>query len=269
METANIFSLKGKNAWITGASYGIGFNIAKAFVAAGISTIVFNDRNEEALQRGLENYKKAGIDNVRGYICDVTDEKQVQETVKKINEEVGNINILVNNAGIIKRIPMHEMSRNEFQQVIDVDLVGPFIVSKAVIPGMMKRNGGKIINICSMMSELGRETVSAYAAAKGGLKMLTRNICSEYGAYNIQCNGIGPGYIATPQTAPLRERQADGSRHPFDSFICAKTPAGRWLEPEELGGPAVFLASHASDAVNGHILYVDGGILAYIGKQPE
>ena len=269
METANIFSLKGKNAWITGASYGIGFNIAKAFVAAGISTIVFSDRNEEALQRGLENYKKAGIDNVRGYICDVTDEKQVQETVKKINGEVGNIDILVNNAGIIKRIPMHEMSRDEFQQVIDVDLVGPFIVSKAVIPGMMKRNEGKIINICSMMSELGRETVSAYAAAKGGLKMLTRNICSEYGAYNIQCNGIGPGYIATPQTAPLRERQADGSRHPFDSFICAKTPAGRWLEPEELGGPAVFLASHASDAVNGHILYVDGGILAYIGKQPE
>lgn len=269
METANIFSLKGKNAWITGASYGIGFNIARAFVAAGISTIVFNDRNEEALQRGLENYKKAGIDNVRGYICDVTDEPQVQETVKKINGEVGNIDILVNNAGIIKRIPMHEMSRDEFQQVIDVDLVGPFIVSKAVIPGMMKRNEGKIINICSMMSELGRETVSAYAAAKGGLKMLTRNICSEYGAYNIQCNGIGPGYIATPQTAPLRERQADGSRHPFDSFICAKTPAGRWLEPEELGGPAVFLASHASDAVNGHILYVDGGILAYIGKQPE
>lgn len=269
METANIFSLKGKTAWITGASYGIGFNIARAFVAAGISTIVFNDRNEEALQRGLENYKKAGIENVRGYICDVTDEKQVQETVKKINGEVGNIDILVNNAGIIKRIPMHEMSRDEFQQVIDVDLVGPFIVSKAVIPGMMKRNEGKIINICSMMSELGRETVSAYAAAKGGLKMLTRNICSEYGAYNIQCNGIGPGYIATPQTAPLRERQADGSRHPFDSFICAKTPAGRWLEPEELGGPAVFLASHASDAVNGHILYVDGGILAYIGKQPE
>lgn len=269
MGITNIFSLEGKNAWVTGASYGIGFNIARAFVGAGIKTIVFNDRNEEALQRGLENYKKAGIENVRGYICDVTDEKQVQETVKKINEEVGNIDILVNNAGIIKRIPMHEMSRDEFFQVIDVDLIGPFVVSKAVLPGMMKRNEGKIINICSMMSELGRETVSAYAAAKGGLKMLTRNICSEYGAYNIQCNGIGPGYIATPQTAPLRERQADGSRHPFDSFICAKTPAGRWLEPEELGGPAVFLASHASDAVNGHILYVDGGILAYIGKQPE
>lgn len=269
METKNIFSLEGKNAWITGASYGIGFNIAKAFVAAGIKTIIFNDRNEEALNRGLENYKNAGIENVRGYICDVTDEEQVQETVQKIHREVGNIDILVNNAGIIKRIPMHEMTRAEFSQVIDVDLVGPFIVSKAVLPEMMERNEGKIINICSMMSELGRETVSAYAAAKGGLKMLTRNICSEYGAYNIQCNGIGPGYIATPQTAPLRERQADGSRHPFDSFICAKTPAGRWLQPEELGGPAVFLASHAADAVNGHVLYVDGGILAYIGKQPE
>ena len=254
---ANPFSLEGKNAWITGASYGIGFNIAKAFVAAGIKTIVFNDINEAALERGLANYKEAGISNVKGYVCD------------KIHQEVGQIDILVNNAGIIKRIPMHEMKRAEFQQVIDVDLVAPYIVSAAVIPEMMERKEGKIINICSMMSELGRETVSAYAAAKGGLKMLTRNICSEYGGYNIQCNGIGPGYIATPQTAPLRERQPDGSRHPFDSFICAKTPAGRWLDPSELGGPAVFLASHASDAVNGHVLYVDGGILAYIGKQPQ
>jgi len=266
---ANSFSLEGKNAWITGASYGIGFNIAKAFVAAGVKNIIFNDINEDALKRGLDNYAAEGIKNVHGYVCNVTDEVAVAETVKKIHAEVGQIDILVNNAGIIKRIPMHEMKRSEFQAVIDVDLVAPYIVSAAVLPEMMERREGKIINICSMMSELGRETVSAYAAAKGGLKMLTRNICSEYGAYNIQCNGIGPGYIATPQTAPLREKQPDGSRHPFDSFICAKTPAGRWLEPEELGGPAVFLASHASDAVNGHILYVDGGILAYIGKQPE
>jgi gluconate 5-dehydrogenase len=163
---------------------------------------------------------------------------------------------------------MHEMERKEFQQVIDVDLVAPFICSSAVLPEMMERREGKIINICSMMSELGRETVSAYAAAKGGLKMLTRNICSEYGEYNIQCNGIGPGYIATPQTAPLRERQPDGSRHPFDQFIVAKTPAARWGTPEDLMGPAVFLASDASNFVNGHVLYVDGGILAYIGKQP-
>jgi gluconate 5-dehydrogenase len=163
---------------------------------------------------------------------------------------------------------MHEMKAAEFRQVIDIDLNGPIIVSKAVLPSMMKKNSGKIINICSMMSELGRETVSAYAAAKGGLKMLTRNIASEYGRYNIQCNGIGPGYIATPQTAPLREKQADGSPHPFDRFIIAKTPAARWGTPEDLVGPAVFLASGASDFVNGHILYIDGGILAYIGKQP-
>ena len=172
-------------------------------------------------------------------------------------------------AGIIRRVPMHEMEAADFRRVIDIDLNAPFIVSKAVLPAMMEKGHGKIINICSMMSELGRETVSAYAAAKGGLKMLTRNICSEYGEYNIQCNGIGPGYIATPQTAPLREIQPDGSRHPFDTFICAKTPAGRWLDPQELTGPAVFLASEASNAVNGHILYVDGGILAYIGKQPK
>ncbi len=192
----------------------------------------------------------------------------VAETTKKITKDLGPIDILVNNAGIIRRVPMHEMSAEEWRKVIDIDLNAPFIVSKAVLPGMMERKSGKIINICSMMSELGRETVAAYAAAKGGLKMLTRNICSEYGKYNIQCNGIGPGYIATPQTAPLRERQADGSRHPFDSFIVAKTPAERWGTTEDLTGPALFLASGASDFVNGHVLYVDGGILAYIGKQP-
>lgn len=262
----NLFSLEGKNAWITGASYGIGFNIAKALHGAG-AKIIFNDIKQELVDKGLEAYKAEGID-AAGYVCDVTNEEQVKALVEQIHKEVGQIDILVNNAGIIKRIPMHEMKRSEFQQVIDIDLVGPFIVSSAVLPEMMERREGKIINICSMMSELGRETVSAYAAAKGGLKMLTRNICSEYGEYNIQCNGIGPGYIATPQTAPLRETQPDGSRHPFDKFICAKTPAGRWLDPSELGGPAVFLASHASDAVNGHVLYVDGGILAYIGKQP-
>ena len=265
----DIFSLNGKNAWVTGAAYGIGFAIAKAFVQAGVDNIIFNTSNEASMQKGLDAYREAGITNVHGFVCDVTDEKAVAALVERIHKEIGQIDILVNNAGIIKRIPMHEMKREEFQRVIDVDLVAPYICAAAVVPEMMERREGKIINICSMMSELGRETVSAYAAAKGGLKMLTRNICSEYGEYNIQCNAIGPGYIATPQTAPLRERQPDGSRHPFDSFICAKTPAGRWLEPDELAGPAVFLASHASDAVNGHILYVDGGILAYIGKQPK
>lgn len=261
------FSLQGKIALVTGATYGIGFALAKSYADAG-ATIVFNDINQEAVDRGFASYQAAGI-KAHGYVCDVTDEDAVNNMVSQIEKEVGIIDILVNNAGIIKRIPMIEMSAKDFRQVIDIDLNGPFIVSKAVIPNMIVNGGGKIINICSMMSELGRETVSAYAAAKGGLKMLTKNIASEYGKFNIQCNGIGPGYIATPQTAPLREVQADGSRHPFDSFIIAKTPAERWGEAEDLQGPAIFLASHASDFVNGHVLYVDGGILAYIGKQPE
>ena len=261
------FSLKDKVALVTGGSYGIGFAIAKALAQAG-ARIAFNCRSEEHLNQALSDYQALGIDAL-GYICDVTSEEQVQHMVEDIKQRMGIIDILVNNAGIIKRIPMTEMTVDEYKQVIDIDLTAPFIVSKAVIPGMITKGHGKIINICSMMSELGRETVSAYAAAKGGLKMLTRNIASEYGEYNIQCNGIGPGYIATPQTAPLRERQADGSRHPFDSFIVAKTPAARWGTTEDLEGPVVFLASDASNFVNGHILYVDGGILAYIGKQPK
>ena len=262
----NAFSLTGKLALVTGGSYGIGYAMATALHKAG-ATIVFNDLNQELVDKGLASYKQDGIP-ARGYVCDVTDEKAVQALVAQIEKDVGVIDILVNNAGIIKRIPMHEMSAEDFRKVIDVDLNGPFICAKAVIPAMIKKGAGKIINVCSMMSELGRETVSAYAAAKGGLKMLTRNICSEYGEHNIQCNGIGPGYIETPQTAPLREKQADGSRHPFDQFIISKTPAARWGTTQDLMGPTVFLASRASDFVNGHILYVDGGILAYIGKQP-
>ena len=267
MGILNDFSLEGKVALVTGASYGIGFAIATAYAQAG-ATIVFNDIKQELVDKGIAAYEAEGI-KAHGYVCDVTDEDAVNALIAKIEEEVGVVDILVNNAGIIKRIPMLEMSADQFRQVIDVDLNAPFIVSKAVIPGMIKKGHGKIINICSMMSELGRETVSAYAAAKGGLKMLTRNIASEYGEYNIQCNGIGPGYIATPQTAPLREIQPDGSRHPFDQFIIAKTPAARWGDTADLQGPAVFLASDASNFVNGHVLYVDGGILAYIGKQPQ
>ena len=260
MTDLNSFSLSGKIALVTGASYGIGFAIASAYAKCG-ATIVFNDINQELVDKGLKAYEEIGI-KAHGYVCDVTNEDAVNALVAQVEKEVGIIDILVNNAGIIKRIPMCEMSAADFRRVIDIDLNGPFIVSKACIHG-------KIINICSMMSELGRETVSAYAAAKGGLKMLTKNICSEYGEHNIQCNGIGPGYIATPQTAPLREIQPDGSRHPFDQFIIAKTPAARWGTPEDLQGPAIFLASDASNFVNGHILYVDGGILAYIGKQPK
>ncbi|EMF50301.1 gluconate 5-dehydrogenase [Streptococcus parauberis] len=261
------FSLQGKVALVTGASYGIGFSIASALAEAG-ATIVFNDIKEELVQKGIDAYKEIGI-TAHGYVCDVTDEEGIQAMVKQIKKDVGVIDILVNNAGIIKRTPMLEMSSADFRQVVDIDLNAPFIVSKAVLPGMIEKGHGKIINICSMMSELGRETVAAYAAAKGGLKMLTKNIASEFGSANIQCNGIGPGYIATPQTAPLREKQADGTPHPFDQFIISKTPAARWGTSEDLSAPAVFLASDASNFVNGHILYVDGGILAYIGKQPE
>ena len=215
-----MFDLTGKVALVTGGSYGIGYAIAKGLASAG-AKIVFNDIKQELVDKGIDSYKADGID-AKGYVCDVTDESAVNELIAKIEREVGVVDILVNNAGIIKRIPMCEMSAEEFRQVIDVDLNAPFICAKAVIPSMIKKGHGKIINICSMMSELGRETVSAYAAAKGGLKMLTRNIASEYGEYNIQCNGIGPGYIATPQTAPLREIQPDGERHPFDKFIISK-----------------------------------------------
>lgn len=258
----NQFDLTGKIALVTGASYGIGYAIASGYAKAG-ATIVFNDINQDLVNKGIAAYAADGI-KAHGYVADVTNEDQINAVVAQIEKEVGVIDILVNNAGIIKRIPMIEMTAAEFRQVIDIDLNGPFIVAKAVLPGMIKKGAGKIINICSMMSELGRETVSAYAAAKGGLKMLTRNIASEYGEFNIQCNGLGPGYIETPQTEPIRVKG-----HPFNEFIIAKTPAARWGKTDDLIGPAVFLASQASDFVNGHVLYVDGGILAYIGKQPK
>lgn len=255
------FSLEGKVALVTGGTYGIGMAMAKALGKAG-AKIIFNARTADKVKEAEQEYRNDGFD-AYGYQCDVTIEKEVQAMVDDISKKHGDVDILINNAGIIKRIPVLEMEVSEFKEVIDIDLVGPFIVSKAVAPGMIKKKAGKIINICSMMSELGRETVSAYAAAKGGLKMLTKNLACEWAEHNIQVNGLGPGYIATPQTAPLR---TDG--HPFNDFIISKTPAARWGTPEDLEGPAVFLASKASDFVNGHILYVDGGILAYIGKQP-
>ena len=266
MDMMQQFSLEGKVALVTGATHGIGFAIAQALATAG-AKIAFNGHSPQRLKTAEGEYAAAGV-KAKGYLCDVTDETAVRAMVAQIEADLGVIDILVNNAGIIQRTPMLDMSAEDFRRVVDVDLTAPFLVAKACLPGMMAKGHGKILSICSMMSELGRETVSAYAAAKGGLKMLTRNICAEFGEHNIQCNGIGPGYIATSQTAPLRERQADGSRHPFDQFILSKTPAGRWGTVEDLTGPAVFLASDASNFVNGQILYVDGGILAYIGKQP-
>lgn len=254
-----LFDLKGKTALITGATHGLGMAIAMGLGEAG-AHIVVNGRSRERVNAAVEKYKVAGI-NSDGYVFDVTDEKQVINHITLIEKEVGPIDILVNNAGIIQRTPMVDMPVEEFRKVIDVDLVAPFIVSKQVVKGMIKRGHGKIINMCSMMSELGRDTVAAYAAAKGGLKMLTKSMASEWAKYNIQANGIGPGYFATIQTAPIRV-----GGHPFNDFIIQRTPAGKWGEPDQLKGAAIFLASSASDFVNGHILYVDGGILATIGK---
>ncbi|MDD7887833.1 gluconate 5-dehydrogenase [Flavivirga sp. 57AJ16] len=255
----NLFDLTGKIALVTGGVHGLGMAMAKGLGNAG-ATIIVNNNSNDALNEAVKEYRSCGL-NAYGYVFDVTDDRAVEDAIAKIETEVGPIDILVNNAGIIKRIPIVEMETKDFELVVKVDLVGPFIVSKYVAKGMIKRGGGKIINICSMMSELGRDSVSAYAAAKGGLKMLTRSMATEWAKFNIQTNGIGPGYFATSQTEPIR---VDG--HPFNEFIMGRTPAGRWGNPEDLQGAAIFLSSKASDFVNGHIVYVDGGILATIGK---
>jgi len=253
------FDLYGKRALITGGTHGLGMAMAKGLSASGAELII-NDVSEEKIENALREYDSHGF-KAHGFIFDVTNETEVQRSIQEIEETVGPIDILLNNAGIIKRIPALEMKAEDFMEVVNVDLVGPFIVSKHVGKFMAARNAGKIINICSMMSELGRNTVSAYASAKGGLKMLTKNLATEWAKYNIQVNGIGPGYFATEQTAPIR---VDG--HPFNEFILHRTPAGRWGNPEDLAGTAVFLASSASDFITGQIIYVDGGILATIGK---
>lgn len=254
-----LFDLTGKRALVTGATHGLGMAIATGLANAGAEIIV-NDIDKAKLDGAIATYKANGV-KAYGYIFDVTNENEVKAGIASIEKEVGPIDILVNNAGIIKRVPAIEMEVSEYEQVIKIDLIGPFIMSKYVAKGMIQRGGGKIINMCSMMSELGRETVSAYASAKGGLKMLTKNLATEWAKFNIQVNGIGPGYFATAQTAPIRV-----NGHPFNDFIISRTPAARWGEPEDLQGAAIFLSSKASDFVSGHILYVDGGILATIGK---
>jgi gluconate 5-dehydrogenase len=253
-----LFDLKGKVALITGGTHGIGMAIGKVLGQAG-AKICVNDISEEKLQSCRDEYKKSGID-VYTLKFNVTDESDVDRGISLIEREAGDIDILVNNAGIIKRIPILDMKLDDYKQVIDVDLVAPLIVSKRVAPGMIRKRAGKIINICSMMSVYGRNSVSAYASAKGGLKLLTASMTCEWAKYNIQINGIGPGYIATEQTAPIRE-----NGHPFNDLVMMRTPAGRWGEAEDVANAALFLASNASNFVNGHILYVDGGILANFG----
>ncbi len=258
--STNLFDLTGKIALVTGATHGLGQAMAIGLGKAGATLVINGASSQEKLDNALEEYNRMGL-TAHGYLFDVTNEESVIENIQRIESEVGNIDILVNNAGIIKRTPLEDMEVFDFENVIKVDLIGPFIMSKHVVKGMIQRNKGKIINICSMMSELGRNTVGAYAAAKGGLKMLTRNMATEWGKYNIQINGIGPGYFATSQTAPIRV-----GGHPFNEFIINRTPAGRWGDPQDLQGAAIFLSTQASDFVNGQILYVDGGILATIGK---
>ena len=255
-----LFDLTGKVALVTGATHGLGMAMAKGIGKAGATVVINGNSSQEKIDKAVAAFKAEGI-QAFGYRFDVTNEEEVQKAIVRIQNEVGPIDILVNNAGIIKRTPLVDMEVTDFEQVIKVDLVSPFIVSKAVVKGMIQRKAGKIINICSMMSELGRNTVGAYAAAKGGLKMLTQNMCVEWAPHNIQVNGIGPGYFATQQTKPIR---VDG--HPFNEFIVNRTPAGVWGDPNELQGAAVFLSAKASNFVNGQILYVDGGILATIGK---
>lgn len=258
--SVELFNLSGKIALVTGSTHGLGMAMAKAMGKAGATIVVNGNSSQQKINDAVAHYKNEGI-NAVGYKFNVADEAQVIDAISTIQSEVGPIDILVNNAGIIKRTPLEEMEVADFKQVIDIDLVSPFIMSKHVVKGMIARKKGKIINICSMMSELGRNTVGAYAAAKGGLKMLTQNMATEWAKHNIQINGIGPGYFATSQTAPIR---VDG--HPFNEFIVNRTPAAKWGDPDDLGGAAIFLASKASDFVNGHVLYVDGGILATIGK---
>lgn len=255
----NLFNLQGKRALITGGTHGLGMAMAEGLAQAG-AELVITGTTPSKMQEALDYYIGKGY-KASGYLFDVTNEKAAQENIDLITKELGDIHILINNAGIIKREPAISMAVSDFRQVIDVDLVGPFIMSQLVAKQMIERKEGKIINICSMMSELGRNTVSAYAAAKGGLKMLTKNLATEWAKHNIQVNGIGPGYFATTQTEPIR---VDG--HPFNDFIISRTPAARWGNPEDLAGTTIFLASKASDFVNGQIIYVDGGILATIGK---
>ncbi len=253
-----LFNLKGKVVLVTGGTHGIGMAVGTVLGKAG-AKICVNDLDKAKLQAAKEAFAANGIDAYTT-VFNVTDEADVDAGIARIEKDVGTIDILVNNAGIIKRIPILDMPVADYKQVIDVDLVAPFIVSKRVAPGMIKKGGGKIINMCSMMSVYGRNSVSAYASAKGGLKLLTANMCCEWAKHNIQINGIGPGYIATAQTAPIRE-----GGHPFNDLVMMRTPAGRWGEPEDVGNAALFLASQASNFVNGHILYVDGGILANFG----
>lgn len=259
----SLFDLSGKVALVTGATHGLGMAMAEGLAAAGATLVINGQSSQEKIDAAIEHYRNLGF-KAYGYRFDVCNSNQVADFIPAIERDVGRIDILVNNAGIIARTPLLDMNLEDWKAVIETDLTSVFIMSKAVVPGMIARGAGKVINVCSMMSELGRDSVGAYAAAKGGLKMLTKNMATEWARHNVQVNGIGPGYFATRQTEPLRV-----PGHPFNDFIVNRTPAGRWGDPAELQGTIIYLASEASTFVTGQVVYVDGGILATIGKPHE
>ena len=249
----DLFSITGKIALITGSSGGLGFAIAEGLAEAG-ATIILNGRNEDKLAAAV---RSLDVDySVHGKRFDVTNEFESKDAVRDIERDIGPLDILVNNAGIMHRGSLETIEKADFQNVLDINLTGPFLMAKQVAKGMIERHRGKIINICSLMSELGRPTVGPYAAAKGGLKMLTKAMAVDWARHNIQVNGIGPGYFMTEMTQPLADNPE------FDAWLKKRTPAGRWGDPTELVGAAVFFASEASNFINGQILYVDGGVLA-------
>lgn len=249
-----LFDLKGKTALVTGSSQGLGFEIARGLGRAG-ATVLLNGRNEDKLE---EARKMLSCEAVKAHpvAMDLLDEKQIKEKIARVRERFEAIDILVNNAGIQRRGNLEDFDLTLWHDVINSNLTSAFLVSREVVRDMIHRKSGKIINICSLMSEVGRETTGPYAASKGGLKMLTRAMATEWGRHNIQVNGIGPGYFLTAMTAPLAKDAV------FDNWIKQRTPAGRWGNPAELMGTAIYLASDASNFVNGQIIYVDGGILA-------
>jgi gluconate 5-dehydrogenase len=253
-----LFDLKGKTALVTGGTHGIGMAIGVALAQAG-ARICVNDVSAEKLKDCRKEYGEKGVE-VYTLSFDVTRESEAKKGIGQIEKDVAPVDILVNNAGIIRRVPILEMNVDQFREVIEVDLVAPLIMARTVVPKMIARGGGKIINMCSLLSVYGRLSVSAYASAKGGLKLLTQSMCCEWAKHNIQVNGIGPGYIATAQTAPLRT-----AGHPFNDLVMTRTPAGRWGTPEDLAGAALLLASRAGDYINGQVIFVDGGILANFG----
>jgi len=257
-----LFDLSGKTALVTGSTQGIGFALAQGLSAAGAS-IVLHGRNREKLQAAVYALKAKGA-TVFETSFDVTNDVEIREEMNELQQKVGVLDIVVNNAGIVRRTSLVNMELKEWNEVISTDLTSAFLVSKYAVVKMMEQKRGKIINICSLMSEVGRDTVGAYAAAKGGLKMLTKSMATEWGEFNIQVNGIGPGFIETPINVEYRT-----AGNPLNDFIISRTPANRWGKPEDLVGAVIFLASAASNFINGQIIYADGGLLATVGKPTQ